>query len=56
LVARDGKEMAAHLRHLIRDPQARRQLAGNGLNAIRQRHTCAHRAQELLSICQEIAG
>jgi spore maturation protein CgeB len=56
LVARDGKEMAAHLQHLIRDPQARRQLAGNGLNAIRQRHTCAHRAQELLSICQEIAG
>jgi spore maturation protein CgeB len=48
--------MAAQLQHLLRDADARRQLAGNGLKTILDRHTCAHRAQELISICEEIAG
>jgi spore maturation protein CgeB len=56
LVVHDGDQMAVELRHLVRDPQARYQLAENGLKTIRERHTCAHRAQELISICQEIAA
>jgi spore maturation protein CgeB len=55
LVVRDGAEMTAQLRYLRRDGSARHQLAENGLKAIRERHTCAHRAQQLMSICQEIS-
>jgi len=47
--------MAEHLRHLCRDGKARYQLAENGLKTILDRHTCAHRAQQLMQICQEIS-
>jgi spore maturation protein CgeB len=56
LIVRDGKEMTAQLEYLTRDSKARRQLAENGLKTIRERHTCRHRAEELMSIYQEIAG
>ena len=56
VIVHDAEEMAAELQNLRRDPRARHQLAENGLKTIRDRHTCAHRAQELISICQEIAG
>jgi spore maturation protein CgeB len=56
LVARDGREMASELERLLGDPRARQQLAENGLKAIRERHTCAHRARELLAIWEEISG
>jgi spore maturation protein CgeB len=55
LVVQDGVEMTEQLRHLRRDAKARYQLAENGLQTIRERHTCAHRAQQLMQICQEIA-
>jgi spore maturation protein CgeB len=55
LVVRDSIEMTEQLRHLRRDGKARYQLAENGLKTIRERHTCAHRAQELMAICQEIS-
>ncbi len=48
LVARDGAEMLAHLRALAGDAGLRRQLAEHGLATIAARHTCAHRAHELL--------
>jgi spore maturation protein CgeB len=41
---------------LLRDDRARQQLAENGLETIRARHTCAHRAQQLLEICTELQG
>jgi spore maturation protein CgeB len=50
----DGKAMQAEISHLLRDSGARRQLAANGLEAIHQRHTCAHRAQQFLQICEEL--
>jgi spore maturation protein CgeB len=56
LIVRDGKEMKAELKRLQFDAQARHQLAENGLNTIRERHTCKHRAEELMSIYEEIAG
>jgi spore maturation protein CgeB len=54
LVARDGPEMTSHLRRLIDDPERRRQLAAQGLQTVRTRHTCAHRVDELLAICDQI--
>jgi spore maturation protein CgeB len=56
LVVKDGEAMRAELRRLLGDDRARRQLAENGLETIRKRHTCAHRAQQLISICEEIAA
>jgi len=56
LVVENGHAMASEMRHLLRDTKARRQLAENGLKTIRERHTCAHRAEQLLSICEEIAA
>lgn len=56
VVVNNGEEMAAELHHLLQDARARHQLVENGLQTIRQRHTCAHRAQQLLSIYEEIAA
>ncbi len=56
VVVRNGEEMTAELRRLVCDASARRQLAENGLKTIRERHTCKHRAEELMSIYEEIAG
>lgn len=50
LVAPDGAAMTRHLRALARDPDLRRSLAEHGLATIRARHSCAHRADELLAI------
>ena len=54
LVARDGREMEGLMRDLLSDERTRRQLAANGLETIRKRHTCEHRAQQLLEICSEM--
>jgi spore maturation protein CgeB len=56
LVARDGAEMAGHLRMLLADAGRRRELAQNGLRAIQARHTCRHRVDELLAIMDELGA
>ena len=53
LVARDGAEMRRHLRDLLEDPVLAQEVAAHGLQTIRARHTCAHRAAELLDIYQQ---
>ena len=55
LVAQDGAHMKAEMAFLLSDEKARQQIAAQGLQTIRERHTCAHRAQQLISICEEIA-
>jgi spore maturation protein CgeB len=55
LVARTGEEMTRHLRALAGDPDLRSELAGRGLAAIRARHTCAHRVDELLAIAEQLS-
>jgi spore maturation protein CgeB len=50
LMARDGAQMARHLRALREDAGLRASLAAHGLETIRARHTCAHRAEELTAI------
>jgi spore maturation protein CgeB len=54
LCVSDGAAMEAEIRHLLNDDAARQQLAANGLQTIRQRHTCAHRALQFLDICEEL--
>jgi spore maturation protein CgeB len=56
LVVRDGWAMKAELENLLRDPEAGRQLGEHGMRTIRGRHTCAHRARQLISICEEISA
>jgi spore maturation protein CgeB len=52
LVARDRREMEAHLRAVLNDRDLRRSLIEHGLETINARHTCGHRAEELLDICR----
>ncbi|MDB6109514.1 MAG: a-glycosyltransferase, Glycosyltransferase Family 4-like protein [Pedosphaera sp.] len=54
LIARNGKEMAQTLRALLHDRAMARELARNGLETLRSRHTCAHRVDELLAIDEEL--
>jgi spore maturation protein CgeB len=55
LVANDGKEMERHLRAIAAEADLRADLAARGLETIRARHTCAHRADELLAIVERLA-
>ncbi len=52
----NGAAMQAALREMSRDERARAQIANNGLETISQRHTCAHRASELIEICKELGA
>lgn len=54
VVVDSGDEMTEVIGHLLRDESARRQLGANGRQTILQRHTCAHRAQQLVEICEEL--
>jgi len=54
LMARDGAEMTRQLRALCTDPQAAQALARRGRRTVLERHTCAHRVDELLSIYRQL--
>jgi spore maturation protein CgeB len=54
LVARDGRQVERRLVDLRGDPDFARFISSNGYQTVVSRHTCAHRVQELLSICQEL--
>jgi len=56
LLAPDGDAMTRQLRALVADPGLCASLAEHGLATIRARHTCAHRAQELLGILEHMDG
>ena len=56
LVARDGNEMAQSLEKVLGDACMASELAKNGLETIRSRHTCAHRVDELMAIVSELKG
>ena len=55
LVARNGDEMASHMRRLVHEPALARSLAESGLARIRARHSCDIRADELLAIVARIS-
>jgi spore maturation protein CgeB len=46
--------MRRHLKLLLNEPHARRQLAAHGHRTILSRHTCAHRVDELLEVIAEL--
>ncbi|RHW17548.1 glycosyltransferase [Sphingomonas gilva] len=54
LLARDGAEMTRHLKLLRHDHALRAQLAANGIETIRARHSCAHRVDELMTIVEKL--
>ncbi len=56
LFAEDGAAMTRHLRALKSDPALRQALVESGLETIRARHTCAHRADELLAVVETLSG
>jgi spore maturation protein CgeB len=55
LIARNATDMARHLAALRDDADLRSALAKSGHATIRARHTCAHRAQELVTIATHLA-
>ena len=54
ICAPDSQAMTAELKHLLKDDRARQQLSENGLETLRARHTCAHRAEQLVHICEQL--
>jgi spore maturation protein CgeB len=54
LMVEDGAQMTRALHDLSRDPELRAIVVRNGLETIRARHTCAHRAEELLAIVEQL--
>ena len=48
----DGAAMRSEMQRLLRDDAARQQLASNGLQTVASRHTCRHRAEQLVDICE----
>jgi spore maturation protein CgeB len=56
LVARDGAEMMELLGSVLDEPEFARSVGGQGLQAVRARHTCAHRVDDLLDIYMELRG
>ncbi|HET9985083.1 MAG TPA: glycosyltransferase [Longimicrobiales bacterium] len=56
LMVHSPAEMRAEMLRLSRDEAARRRLAENGLETIRARHTCAHRAEQLEGIVAELGS
>jgi spore maturation protein CgeB len=52
LMAGNGREMTAQLENVLSRPDFARQMAADGLETIRGRHTCGHRVNELLTIAQ----
>lgn len=56
LFAHDEAEMARHMRAVREDLDLRASLVASGLETIRARHTCAHRAQELLAITDQLTA
>jgi len=56
IVVQDREGMRDAIAHLLRDARAREQLGQQGRETICRRHTCAHRAEQLISIYEEIAA
>lgn len=53
LIAHNPEQIANQMRHLLEHPTLAHAQALRGLETVLARHTCAHRAQELTSICRE---
>jgi spore maturation protein CgeB len=56
LLASTGEQMTERLGDLLRDPARARELAEHGRRTVLARHTCDHRARELVAICEAGGG
>jgi spore maturation protein CgeB len=56
LLAGDGDEMRCQLARVLRDPSFAAAQAARGFRTIRERHTCAHRVDELLAIYAQLVS
>ena len=56
LVARDGAAMRDRLRDVLSDPALAEALAGRGRRTVLARHTCGHRADELVAVAAELGA
>ncbi|MFL6199873.1 MAG: glycosyltransferase [Thermoanaerobaculia bacterium] len=56
LVAQNSEEMKRHLRGLLSDPEMAAEIARSGRERVLDRHTCAHRVDELFAIDHQLAG
>jgi spore maturation protein CgeB len=56
LMARDGGEMTALLKSLVEEPGRAAALGAHGRRTVNERHTCRHRAEELLGFVKEVRG
>lgn len=54
LVARNGDEMCARMEEVLSNRDLARELAKSGRQRILERHTCAHRVDELMSIISQL--
>ena len=50
LMVSNGEEMTRALIQLKSDPELRQSMVESGLETVRKRHTCAHRAEELMNV------
>lgn len=55
LIAKDRRQMEERIRMLLSEPQTAKSLAEHGRKTVLARHTCAHRARELLAIHRSLA-
>jgi spore maturation protein CgeB len=56
LVANNAEEMIRHLQALMYDEAIAQELSAHGRRTVLQRHTCAHRVDELLKICEGLGA
>jgi spore maturation protein CgeB len=54
LMARNGAEMRSYLEAIYHDRDWAETMARHGRATIEARHSCAHRVDELISICQAL--
>ncbi len=56
LVARDADEMERHMETLLREPAMAKGFGTRGRQRVLERHTCAHRVDELFDIVQKLGA
>jgi spore maturation protein CgeB len=53
LIAKNSQQMKEHINLILNDRKFSSQLVFNGLKTVLDKHTCAHRLDQLLKICEE---
>ena len=54
LMVKNKQEMKQAMQEVLQNPYKEKELVANGLQAIRARHTCGHRVEQLLDIYHEL--